>query len=214
MSELSQKEKIRIKELIEISLFYGVNDEYVIAGGGNTSFKNQDKIWIKASGTSLADIEEDGLVCLSRELLKKVSTKDYSKNPVLREAQVKEDLNRAIIDPDGKRPSVETSMHEIIDFPFVVHTHPTLINSLLCSKKARQLCRKIFGKKAIYISYTDPGYVLCKKVEEKLNAFRKRYGSEPAIILLQNHGIFVSGNSTEEIKEIYFWLEKNLRYWK
>ena len=42
--------KPEIKELIEISKYYGSNKDYVIAGGGNTSFKDDETIWIKASG--------------------------------------------------------------------------------------------------------------------------------------------------------------------
>ena len=104
MSGNSPSEKIKIKELVEISHFYGNNKDYVIAGGGNTSYKNEDQIWIKASGTSLADIEVDGFVCLSRVRLKKISSKKYSLNPAMREAQVKDDLNQAIIGTEGKRP--------------------------------------------------------------------------------------------------------------
>ena len=36
------------------------------------------------------------------------------------------------------RPSVETSMHEIINYPFVVHTHPTLVNAITCANKAEE----------------------------------------------------------------------------
>ncbi len=45
--------KPEIRELIEISRFYGSNKDYVIAGGGNTSFKDDKSIWIKASGQPL-----------------------------------------------------------------------------------------------------------------------------------------------------------------
>ena len=60
------KMKPEINELIEISKFYGSNKEYVIAGGGNTSFKDDETIWIKASGQSLAELTEDGLVALKQ----------------------------------------------------------------------------------------------------------------------------------------------------
>ena len=126
-----------IQDLFEISRFYGTNSEYVIAGGGNTSFKNKDNLWIKASGVSLADIQKEGFVCLSREKLKIISEKSYSNNSVEREEEVKKDLYNAIIDNDGKRPSVETSLHELVDYQFVVHTHPTLVNSIMCSKNAK-----------------------------------------------------------------------------
>ena len=46
----------------------------MIAGGGNTSFKDDETIWIKASGQSLADLNEDGLVALSREKLHAISS--------------------------------------------------------------------------------------------------------------------------------------------
>jgi len=49
-----------IADLIEISRFYGADKRFVIAGGGNTSYKSADKLWVKASGSSLATINEDG----------------------------------------------------------------------------------------------------------------------------------------------------------
>ncbi len=199
-----------LENLIEISRYYGNNNEYVIAGGGNTSFKNNDKLWIKASGISLADIDIDGFVCLSRNKLKTIQSKSYSQNSSIRENQVKEDLNKAIISPANKRPSVETSLHEIIDFPFVIHTHPTLVNALMCSKKAKRSAKKLFGKKVLYVEYTDPGYVLFKKVETELTRYRDSFGNEPSVIFLQNHGIIVSGSTTGEIKEIYADIEKEL----
>ncbi len=201
-----QKEK-----LIEISRYYGNNPEYIIAGGGNTSYKTKEKLWIKASGVSMADIDEDGFVCLSREKLKIISTKSYSQNSLIREPQVKGDLQKAIISPSNKRPSVETSLHELMDFAFVVHTHPTLVNALMCSRKAKRSAKKLFGRKVLFIEYTDPGYVLYKKVEEETVRFRDKFSSEPSVIYLQNHGVIVGGNTIDEIKEIYVDIEKKIR---
>ncbi len=50
-----------IQDLISISRFYGKDSRFVIAGGGNTSYKNEEKIWVKASGSSLETITEDWL---------------------------------------------------------------------------------------------------------------------------------------------------------
>ncbi len=108
---MSKKE---IEALVSISHYYGQNKEYVIAGGGNTSYKDKDNIWVKASGTSLSDISVDGFVCLSRDLLKTISEKSYSQDSTIREQEVKEDMTKAIVSPKHLRPSVETSMHEII----------------------------------------------------------------------------------------------------
>lgn len=197
----------KLDELIEISRFYGTNKEYVIAGGGNTSFKNGEKLWIKASGITLADIQKDGFVCLSRKKLQLISNKKYSLNSDERENEVKIDLFNAVLGDDGKRPSVETSLHDLVNYQFVVHTHPTLVNSIMCSKKAKEKSFELFGDDILFIEYTDPGYVLFKKVAGELNNFRVKKGFDPKIILLENHGILVSADSFDEIKEIYTNLE-------
>jgi len=191
-----------IQNLIDISRFYGVDSRFVIAGGGNTSYKNAEKLWVKASGSSLATITEDGFAVLDRAKLNILSERQYSENAADREEQVKNDLATATLSK-GKRPSVETSMHNAIGFSYVVHLHPTAVNSLMCGNNAEIELNKLFGKKALYIPYTDPGYVLFQKVEDSIKVFRAKFGEVPAIIWLQNHGIFVAADSIEEIKVLY-----------
>ena len=193
-----------IKELITVSRRYGKDKAFVIAGGGNTSFKDENQIWIKASGVALETIDENGFVCLSRTKLKILSSKTYSEESARREAQVKADLANAIVSMGNNRPSVETSLHEIIDYPFVVHTHPTLVNALMCSNNGASMCHKLFGDQSLFIPYTDPGYILFKKVETEIAAFTTKYGHAPKIIFLENHGILVAANTVDEIDEIYF----------
>ena len=59
-----------INDLIRISRFYGSRKDFVIAGGGNTSFKDDECIWVKASGFSMADIDAHGFVQLYRDKVK------------------------------------------------------------------------------------------------------------------------------------------------
>lgn len=191
-----------IRELIEISRFYGQQKQYVIAGGGNTSFKNNDRIWVKASGSSLATITEDGFAMLDRAKLQEISVKTYSSDPFLRESQVKDDLTEANLTRD-RRPSVETSLHDLLKARFVVHLHPTLVNGLMCGNKAEELTSRLFGEKALYIPYIDPGYILFKEVERLVMKYRSEKGSEPEIIMLQNHGIFVGAETIARIREVY-----------
>ncbi len=191
-----------IQQLIEISQFYGSDNRFVIAGGGNTSYKNNEKIWVKASGSSLATITEAGFAVLDRAMLNPMSEKIYSSVPDEREEQVKNDLAAATL-TKGKRPSVETSMHNVIDHPFVVHLHPTAVNGLMCAQDAEASLKRLFGDKTLYVEYTDPGYLLFKKVYDRIKAYRASYGEEPKVIWLQNHGIFVAGDTIDEIKGIY-----------
>ena len=190
-----------IEKLIEVSRKYGGDSRYVIAGGGNTSFKTADRLWVKASGHALATITEDGFAVLDRALLNPMGEKKYSDDTTLREEQVKNDLAAACLTKD-RRPSVETSMHNCLEAAFVVHLHPTLVNGLMCSKDAAETCAKLFPD-ALYIPYTDPGYTLFKKVYDKIKEYRKGHGSDPEVIFLQNHGIFVGADTTKEIEDIY-----------
>ncbi len=190
-----------IEQLIEVSRRYGSDSRFVIAGGGNTSFKTADKLWVKASGHALATIDEDGFAVLDRAKLNPMGTKAYSADTAEREAQVKEDLATACITKD-RRPSVETSMHNAIGFAFVVHLHPTLVNALMCSKQAEAKCKELFPD-ALYIPYCDPGYTLFKKVYDEIQAYKAARGAEPQVIFLQNHGIFVGADSVAEIDAVY-----------
>ncbi len=199
-----------IEQLIEISQLFGKNPLYVIAGGGNTSFKTKDKLWIKASGSALASIDESGLVCLSRQGLSQMAEKNYSTIPAQREEEVKNDLNASILYPKDKRPSVETSLHEIIDYAFVVHTHPTLVNALMCAVEAQKKCHEIFGNEVLFVPYTDPGYVLFKKVYDLAEAYKQEHAISPQIIFLENHGVFVAANTTEEVEAIYADIDEKL----
>jgi rhamnose utilization protein RhaD (predicted bifunctional aldolase and dehydrogenase)/NAD(P)-dependent dehydrogenase (short-subunit alcohol dehydrogenase family) len=193
---------VNIKQLIEISRKYGSDSRYVIAGGGNTSYKDDEKLWVKASGHALATITEDGFAILDRKKLNMISERPYSDNAAIREEEVKNDLAAACITTD-RRPSVETSMHNALDYAFVVHLHPTIVNGLMCSNNAEEETKTLFGDDAVYIPYTDPGYVLFKEVESHINDYKKVNGKHPAIVLLQNHGIFVGADTTEEIEASY-----------
>ncbi len=191
----------QIEDLIAISRKFGHDSRFVIAGGGNTSYKDENRLWVKASGHALATITEDGFAVLDRALLNEMGEKAYNADTAIREEQVKNDLAAACITKD-RRPSVETSLHNCMGFAFVVHLHPTLVNGLMCSVNAEAACKEIFPD-ALYIEYTDPGYTLFKKVYDRIKAYKAEKGKEPQVIFLQNHGIFVGGDTTAEIEGIY-----------
>ena len=201
----------KLESLVEISRYYGKNPAYVIAGGGNTSYKDSEKLFIKASGISLASIDKGGFVAMSRGQLKSMEDKTYPEDPVKREEEVKLDLKHAIISPEHLRPSVETSLHNLIDYAYIIHTHPTIVNAMMCARDAEEEVDRRFGNEALFIEYTDPGYILFSKVRDKVRAYVEQYGSAPKIIFLQNHGIFVGADSVEEVKSLYNSIESSIK---
>ncbi len=190
-----------IDNLIAVSRKYGADSRFVIAGGGNTSYKDATHLWVKASGHALATIDEEGFAVMDRARLDAMVTKTYPADATEREARVKEDLADANL-TRGRRPSVETSLHNCMNFSYVVHLHPTLVNGLMCSVTAEKRCAELFPD-ALYVSYTDPGYTLFKKVYDAIGQWKAQRGSEPQVIFLQNHGIFVAADTVAEIDAIY-----------
>ncbi len=200
-----------IKDLIEISRFYGQKKEYVIAGGGNTSYKNDKQLWIKASGVSLGEIDENGFCILDRKKLNEIPNQQFSEDATIREEEVKNALLNSRVNPEsGLRPSVETSLHNLFETSFVVHTHSTLVNGLMCSKQAAEKTLDIFGEEVLFIPNTNAGYTLFVVVSNEIEKYKAKFNKEPQIVLLQNHGIFVAANSIEEIKLIYADVKEKL----
>ncbi len=193
--------KKNLKVLLSISHHYGSDAEYVLAGGGNTSYKTEKHLYIKASGVELAHIDGEGFVKLRRNMLAGMWDKKYSEDPTQREAQVLEDLLAAREHGEqAKRPSVETMLHDLFKKPFVVHTHPSLINALTCSKDGERGARKLFAGEVLWIPTVNPGYILAATTRTEVLAYREKHNRDPEILLFQNHGLCVSGESFEDIR--------------
>jgi len=193
-----------LDKLAEISRFYGSNPEYVLAGGGNTSFKNEDILFVKASGTSLAEATIESFVKMDRKALSMIWEKTYPQSSEKREKEVLADLMSARKPTEEqKRPSVEALLHDIIPFPFVVHLHPALVNGLCCSQKGEETAKEIFGDDMLWIPSINPGYVLSCYVKDAMSEYFSKHNKHVQIILLQNHGVFVGGQCENCINSIY-----------
>ncbi|MDR0524441.1 MAG: class II aldolase/adducin family protein [Spirochaetaceae bacterium] len=202
---------IDIEKLTGISRRYGANPEYVIAGGGNTSCKDDSTLAVKSSGTSLGEISFEGFVKLDRRRLREIREKTYPAEPDEREAQVLADMLAARLPgEEHKRPSVETLLHDILPFPWVVHTHPALVNGLTCSRDAEAGAAKLFPE-SIWIPSINPGYILSQKVAQALEEYQAKHGKTGQVIFLQNHGVFVSANTTKDVDDSYQRILETLR---
>ena len=193
-----------VRRLVDLSREFGRNLDFVLGGGGNTSVKEGDFLVVKASGTELGTIDEEGFVLLSRARLDRIWLRSYSADVGEREREALEDLMAArLVEGDSRRPSVETLVHALFRQRFVVHTHPALVNGLTCSVENLEAARRLFGPKLVWIPVVDPGYTLAGKVRAAVENHSKKHGELPQIVWLQNHGIFVAADSEDEIRDLY-----------
>lgn len=188
-----------LQTITDISNRYGSDPEYVLAGGGNTSCKDADYLWIKGSGTQLATIRPEGFVKLGRKALSAIYTKKYSDDTDTREAEVLADMMAARVPGETKRPSVETLLHDVMPYTFVLHLHPGRVNGMTCGKQGKAVFEQLFGDCGIWVRPIMPGYVLAMEVAGQIRDFTAAHGKKPDYILLENHGIFLGGESAEAL---------------
>jgi rhamnose utilization protein RhaD (predicted bifunctional aldolase and dehydrogenase) len=194
--------------------------DYAILGEGNSSAQiDGDTFWVKASGAEMRTIEAGGFVQVRFEpvldLLEQEGTDDRA---------VKAALEAARVDSTATaRPSVETVLHALAlkleGVNFVGHTHPTAVNAILCSRKAKEaIAGRLFpdeivycGPAPVYIPYTDPGVPLARKVREEINQYLNEYRERPKVILMQNHGLIALGQTALEVQNITAMYVKTAR---
>jgi len=205
-------ERTALEELVRMSGWLGKpENDFVILGEGNTSAKiDDDFFFVKASGKYLAQSSEETFV--------KVKLKDalaILDAGELSDEEIKDALFAVCTDPTNKmKPSVETTFHAFLlslpDVNFVGHTHPTAVNSLLCSVNAEKiLSSRIFpdeivycGIEPIYIEYVDPGLELARIIRERACRFIDEQGCTPKVILVQNHGLIALGKTAHEVEAV------------
>lgn len=190
--------------LVNLSRRLGSDPETVQAGGGNTSLKDAQTLWIKASGVALASIDESGFVAMERRRLSDLLELDLGDDPALREEKFKACVMAARLHPGlGQRPSVECALHNLLEAPYVVHTHPTWVNMAACAADGEAVCRELFGDDALWVPYVDPGYVLAKELKRRHEAWSARTGRPyPPLIVMANHGLIVSAGTAEEAEKL------------
>jgi rhamnose utilization protein RhaD (predicted bifunctional aldolase and dehydrogenase) len=183
---------------------------YVKGGGGNSSAKNADTVWVKPSGTTLGTLAPGAFVALDRARLARLYDVAPPADPTAREALVKTMMLEAVRPGSAGRPSVEAPLHNAFDAAFVVHTHPPLVNGMTCAVDGRAACARLFPED-LWIDYTDPGYTLSMEVRRQVRAYAADRGRQPDAVFLQNHGVFVAGDTADAIRAAYARVTDALR---
>jgi rhamnose utilization protein RhaD (predicted bifunctional aldolase and dehydrogenase)/NAD(P)-dependent dehydrogenase (short-subunit alcohol dehydrogenase family) len=199
---MTQSKSFSIDTLIEISREYGSDPTFVLAGGGNTSAKTSDRLYVKASGHALATINPDGFVVLDREKLGRLAEADLGDDPEQREAEYKTAIYDARLEPDkGQRPSVECLLHHLLPDTYVVHTHATIANALTCHTEGEVLAQELFSDEVLWLPYVDPGFTIARSLKAALEDYQAKTGrASPKALLMANHGLIVSGDDAPQIR--------------
>ena len=201
MTEVSTVESAKLLDpLIELSRRYGADPDMVLAGGGNTSAKTPAVLWVKASGVALGSIDRDGFVPLDRRKLLALTEVDLPAAPEqANELQNRHLAEALLVADDPRRPSVECVLHAVFPQTFVVHTHPVLGNMVACCVDGQRIAAELMGDRLLWLEYVDPGLPLSQAMSRRVSQYQRRHGRPPALVLVQNHGLFVAADGPADI---------------
>jgi rhamnose utilization protein RhaD (predicted bifunctional aldolase and dehydrogenase) len=173
--------------LLALSERIGRNPSLVQGPGGNTSLKRDGVMWIKASGTWLSQARDRPImvpVALDR-LLRAFAERDPACETCV-------DFTIPELNPLGLRPSIETTMHAVLDWPVVVHVHCVETIAWACrSDAADALAPLLAGLDWRLIPYERPGVPLTRRIAASI-------GPRTHVLVLGNHGLVVAGASVRE----------------
>ncbi len=203
--------KTQLQALADMSNKYGADGDFVLAGGGNTSFKNQTDLYIKGSGTALATIKPEDFVVMKRSSLAKMRNKAYSDDEDLRESEVLSDMmNARAPGMESRRPSVETLLHDLFPQNYVLHVHPALVNGLTCAQNGRQIMQDLFPG-AVWVPACKPGYILAAECSRAMTEYKEKSGKQADLLFLENHGIFFAADTTSELDTLAAHVNETLK---
>ncbi|RLA75618.1 MAG: oxidoreductase [Epsilonproteobacteria bacterium] len=172
------------------SRLLGSDQDLVLHGGGNTSVKIDDILYVKGSGWDLGSIEKEGFSpARMDDLLALLKYETLSDSDMVRYQK------EALTNKSAPNPSVEAILHALIPYKFVDHTHADAIVTISNTVNGEKLIEEIYGKNYLIIPYVMPGFVLAKVIGEMTQGVD--WESLEGIIL-HNHGLFTFDNDAKK----------------
>lgn len=183
--------------LCRASADIGADPMLIQAAGGNTSIKDGDVMWIKASGTLLAD-------ALNKDIFVSVDLPDMRRAVAAGEGRADQPAEFALVQ-GGLRPSIETSLHAVFGQKVVMHAHCVHTLAHAVRKDCKALMQApLDGLNWGIVDYVKPGANLARLV----SAVAK---GPVNVVVLQNHGIIVAGDTVEETYALMMDVHERLR---
>lgn len=179
--------------LVYRSRLLGVDPELVLSGGGNTSAKTTETdfrdcerrvLRVKGSGTDLKSIDRFGFPGLYLDDILPLRDRDD-----MSDEEMVAYLEHCVVEPGGRRPSIETLLHGFLPARHVDHTHADAVIALTNTQRGEEAVREALGDAVAYLPWRRPGFLLSKQVGAL---------AESEAVVLGNHGLVTWGDTAEE----------------
>lgn len=181
-------------QTVAASRALGQDPFLVLHGGGNTSYKDEDHLWAKASGFDLGHLTDDGLVQLRRADLASMLQVE-----ALTDIQMMDGYAAATVEPGRPAPTIEALLHHALPFRSVLHTHADAIVALTDTTQWASIIETVYAGEVLAVPYVMPGFDLAKVVPAAWNAA----GGSARAVILRHHGLFTMGDDVAQTLELH-----------
>jgi len=175
------------------SQLLGQSNELVLHGGGNTSVKIDNTLYVKGSGWNLDTIEKGGFSPVDLGVLLEMATRES-----LSDTQMVAEQRAAMSDQNFPNPSIEAILHAIIPYDYVDHTHADAVVTLTNTPEGKALVQELYGENMLIIDYVMPGFELAKHIYEITRTID--WNALTGMILM-HHGVFTFDNDARRAYE-------------
>jgi rhamnose utilization protein RhaD (predicted bifunctional aldolase and dehydrogenase) len=189
------REPAQLDDLRHMSARVGRNILLVQGAGGNSSIKQDDLLWVKASGTWLADAEhKDIFVPISLGSARSALAQGDERVPLA-----------SNVGNTTLRASIETSLHALMPHPVVLHVHSVNTIAWAVRTDARaELARRLDGLAWRWLDYHHPGLPLARAVKDALAQ------DKVDVLVLGNHGLVVGSETCDGAEALVGEVESRL----
>jgi rhamnose utilization protein RhaD (predicted bifunctional aldolase and dehydrogenase) len=183
-----------LNELRRMSARVGRNILLVQGAGGNSSVKDGDVLWVKASGTWLSDAEDkDIFVPVALAAARAALAAGDERAPLAAGTQT------------TLRASIETALHALMPHPVVLHVHS--VNTIAWAVRtdaSEEFAARLQGLSWCRLGYHHPGLPLAQAVHKAIAE------ADVDVLILGNHGLVVGAATCAEAEALVADVETRL----
>jgi rhamnose utilization protein RhaD (predicted bifunctional aldolase and dehydrogenase) len=194
MKQSRQMANESLEKLVEVSARIGRNLDLVQAGGGNTSIKDGEMLWVKASGKWLSQAADD-------DMFLPVPMTDIERQLAAEDEKFPEYKTQS---GTALRPSVETAVHAVMPHRVIIHVHSVRTIAWAAQARGQDAVTPLLrGLNWSWIPYTHPGIPLAIRIREEGT-------KRPDVLILENHGLVVAAETCEAAEVLLQDVERRL----
>jgi len=173
----------------------------LLAGEGSVACRtSEEEVAVTRLGANLAELDAADLVRLDLRRMNEFTAQ---------ESTLPEELAAAQLGAEGgPEAHADAALFAWLlalepGVRIAAHIHPVIVDAITASPRARQFADRRtvhnevidLGAASLLVNYAEPGLPLTREIQKKMVLWRDRNKSVPRVILVQNHGVILAGES-------------------